>query len=173
MANQSNNIFLIGPMGTGKTTIGKKLAKKISKKFFDSDHEIKRTTGVDIPLIFEIEGEAGFRERETKIISELVLLRNIVLSTGGGAILTQKNRELLADNGIIIYLKSSAEQIFNRTSSDKIRPLLQGNDRLTKIKEILFERESIYSSVANETINTDTLSTQEIIREILKIIEKT
>ena len=173
MANQSNNIFLIGPMGTGKTTIGKKLANKTSKKFFDSDHEIKRTTGVDIPLIFEIEGEAGFRERETKIISELVLLRNIVLSTGGGAILTQKNRELLTDNGIIIYLKSSAEKIFNRTSSDKIRPLLQGNDRLSKIKEILFEREPIYSSVANETINTDTLSTQEIIREILKIIEKT
>ncbi len=173
MVNQSNNIFLIGPMGTGKTTIGKKLAKKMSRKFFDSDHEIKRTTGADIPLIFEIEGEAGFRERETKIISELVLLRNIVLSTGGGTILTQKNRELLTDNGIIIYLKSSAEKIFNRTSNDKIRPLLQGNDRLSKIKEILFEREPIYSSVANGTINTDTLSTQEIIREILKIIEKT
>ena len=78
MANQSNNIFLIGPMGTGKTTIGKKLAKKMSKKFFDSDYEIKRTTGVDISLIFEIEGEARFRERETKIISKLVLLRNIV-----------------------------------------------------------------------------------------------
>lgn len=95
------------------------------------------------------------------------------MSTGGGTILTQKNRELLTDNGIIIYLKSSAEKIFNRTSSDKIRPLLQGNDRLSKIKEILFEREPIYNSVANETINTDTLSTQEIIREILKIIEKT
>ena len=128
MVNQSNNIFLIGPMGAGKTTIGKKIASKTSRKFFDSDYEIKKTTGADIPLIFEIEGEAGFRERETKIISELVLLRNIVLSTGGGTILIQKNRELLTDNGIIIYLKSSAEKIFNRTSSGKSRSINRKNN---------------------------------------------
>ena len=110
MTNQSINIFLIGPMATGKTTIGKKLAKETSKKFYDSDQEIKKNTGADIPLIFEIEGDAGFRNRETKIISKLVLLRNIVLSTGGGAVLLEENRKMLTDNGIVIYLKSSAKK---------------------------------------------------------------
>ena len=110
MTNQSTNIFLIGPMATGKTTIGKKLAKETSKKFYDSDQEIKKNTGADIPLIFEIEGDAGFRNREMKIISKLVLLRNIVLSTGGGVVLLEENRKMLTDNGIIIYLKSSAKK---------------------------------------------------------------
>ena len=95
MANQSINIFLIGPMATGKTTIGKKLAKEASKKFYDSDQEIKKNTGADIPLIFEIEGDAGFRDREMKIISKLVLLRNIVLSPGGGAVLLEEKRKML------------------------------------------------------------------------------
>ena len=108
--NQSDNIFLIGPMATGKTTIGKKLAKKISKKFYDSDIEIKKSTGADIPLIFEIEGDTGFRKRETKIISKLVLHRNIVLSTGGGAVLADENRNMLTKNGIVVYLKSSAKK---------------------------------------------------------------
>ena len=115
MINQSNNIFLIGPMASGKTTIGRKLAKKTSKKFYDSDKDITKITGAEIPLIFEIEGDSGFRKRETKIISKLVLLKNIVLSTGGGAILTKENRKMLVENGIVIYLKSSARKIFNRT----------------------------------------------------------
>tara|TARA_B100000586_G_scaffold267216_1_gene241511 strand:+ start:95 stop:631 length:537 start_codon:yes stop_codon:yes gene_type:complete len=172
MTNQSNNIFLIGPMATGKTTIGRKLAKKISKKFYDSDIEITRSTGADIPLIFEIEGDAKFRERETKIISKLVLLKNIVLSTGGGVVLAEENRKMLTENGIVIYLKSSARKIFNRTYEDKSRPLLQGNDRLSKIKEILNERGPIYRSLANEIIDTDNFVAEEIIQEILKRIKK-
>ena len=172
MTNQSINIFLIGPMATGKTTIGKKLAKETSKKFYDSDHEIKKNTGADIPLIFEIEGDAGFRDREMKIISKLVLLRNIVLSTGGGVVLLEENRKMLTDNGIIIYLKSSPKKIFDRTYGDKSRPLLQVEDRLGKIEEILEEREPLYSSLANEIINTDSFISKEIIHEILKKIKK-
>tara|TARA_B100001540_G_scaffold237622_1_gene212077 strand:+ start:1197 stop:1727 length:531 start_codon:yes stop_codon:yes gene_type:complete len=172
MTNQSTNIFLIGPMATGKTTIGKKLAKETSKKFYDSDQEIKKNTGADIPLIFEIEGDAGFRDREMKIISKLVLLRNIVLSTGGGVVLLEENRKMLTDNGIIIYLKSSAKKIFDRTYGDKSRPLLQVEDRLGKIEEILEEREPLYSSLANEIINTDSFISKEIIHEILKKLRK-
>ena len=172
MINQSNNIFLIGPMASGKTTIGRKLAKKTSKKFYDSDKEITKSTGAEIPLIFEIEGDSGFRKRETKIISKLVLLKNIVLSTGGGAILTKENRKMLVENGIVIYLKSSARNIFNRTYEDKSRPLLQGNDRLSKIEEILNERGPIYKSVANEIIETDNFVVEEIIHEILERIKK-
>ena len=172
MINQSNNIFLIGPMASGKTTIGRKLAKKTSKKFYDSDKEITKITGAKISLIFEIEGDTGFRTRETKIISKLVLLKNIVLSTGGGTILIEENRNMLVENGIIVYLKSSARKIFNRTFEDKSRPLLQGNNRLSKIKEILNEREPIYKSLANEIIDTDNFVAEEIIREILKRIKK-
>ena len=172
MINQSNNIFLIGPMASGKTTIGRKLAKKTSKKFYDSDKEITKSTGAKISLIFEIEGDTGFRTRETKIISKLVLLKNIVLSTGGGTILIEENRNMLVENGIIVYLKSSAREIFNRTSEDKSRPLLQGKNRLSKIKEILNEREPIYKSLANEIIDTDNFVAEEIIQEILKRIKK-
>ena len=170
--NQSNNIFLIGPMATGKTTIGKKLAKKISKKFYDSDAEIKKITGADIPLIFEIEGDAGFRKRETKIISQLVFLKNIVLSTGGGAVLAEENRNMLTKNGVVIYLKSSAKKIFDRTYDDKSRPLLQGNNSLSKVKEILKEREHLYESLANEVISTENFITEKIIQEILNKIKK-
>ena len=159
-------------MATGKTTIGKKLAKETSKKFYDSDQEIKKNTGADIPLIFEIEGDAGFRDREMKIISKLVLLRNIVLSTGGGVVLLEENRKMLTDNGIIIYLKSSPKKIFDRTYGDKSRPLLQVEDRLGKIEEILEEREPLYSSLANEIINTDSFISKEIIHEILKKLKK-
>ena len=171
MTNKHNNIFLIGPMGSGKTTIGKKLANRVSKKFYDSDDEIKKNTGADIPLIFEIEGDSGFRVREKKVISELVLLDNIVLSTGGGTILDNENRNMLAENGLIIYLKSSAERIYKRTSGDKSRPLLQVSDRLGRIKEILAERESIYKSLADEIIEIDTIGINEIIKKILEIID--
>ena len=171
MTKKHNNIFLIGPMGSGKTTIGKKLANKVSKKFYDSDDEIKKNTGADIPLIFEIEGDSGFRVREKKVISELVLLDNIVLSTGGGTILDNENRSMLVENGFIIYLKSSAERIYKRTSGDKSRPLLQVSDRLGRIKEILAERESIYKSLADEIIEIDTIGINEIIKKILEIID--
>jgi shikimate kinase len=169
--SKSNNIFLVGPMGAGKTTIGRQLAKKLSTTFYDSDHEIEKRTGVDIPLVFEIEGENGFRKRESQVLTELVLLENIVLSTGGGSVLDPVNRKALIDNGIIIYLKSTAEKLFKRTADDKRRPLLQTDDRLEQIKKILEEREHIYIAMADEIVDTHDLSIKQIIQKILKLIE--
>ena len=169
---KSGNIILIGPMGAGKTTIGRQLSKKLSKQFYDSDHEIEDRTGADIPWIFEIEGEEGFRKRESQVIADLITKDNIVLSTGGGAILRQENRDILCKNGLIIYLQSSPEKLYKRTAGDKRRPLLQGNDRLEQIKKILHEREPFYNSLATEIINTDKLTVKQIVRQIEKIIEK-
>lgn len=170
--SEINNIILIGPMGAGKTTIGRQIAKKLGKQFYDSDHEIEQRTGADIPWIFEIEGEDGFRKRESQVLAELVTQDNIVLSTGGGAVLKQENREALSNNGFIIYLQSSPEKLYKRTAGDKRRPLLQGDDRLAQIKKILKEREQYYKSLSNKIINTDKLTVKQIVREIVKIIEK-
>ena len=159
-------------MGAGKTTIGRQISKKLSKHFYDSDHEIEQRTGVDISLIFEIEGEAGFRKRETEVISELVLLNNIVLSTGGGAVLSDENKKLLKNNGLVIYLKSTAEKLFKRTAGDKRRPLLQSDDRLGQIKKILDEREAIYIALADEIIDTDDSSIKQIVQNIIKLIDE-
>ena len=158
-------------MGAGKTTIGRQLAKKLAVKFFDSDHEIEQRTGADIPWIFEIEGEDGFRKRETQIISELVSQDNIVLSTGGGVVMNPENRKALKENGYIIYLQSSPEKLYKRTANDKRRPLLQGDDKLNQIKKILKEREPLYEALANKIINTDKLTIKQIVQKILGILE--
>jgi shikimate kinase len=159
-------------MGAGKTTIGRQLAKKLSMKFYDSDNEIEERTGADIPLIFELEGEEGFRKREKLILSELVLQDNIVLSSGGGSVLDPENRKVFADNGLIIYLKSTAEKLFSRIADDKRRPLLQTDDRLEKIKSILAEREPIYLSLANEVIDTQNLNIKQITQKALELVAK-
>jgi len=156
-------------MGAGKTTIGRQLAKILSARFYDSDHDIEQRTGADIPLIFELEGEEGFRKRESQVIAELVLLENIVLSTGGGAVTRPENRQALKDNGFIIYLKSTPEKLYKRTAEDKRRPLLQNDDRLGQIKKILDEREPLYISLANEIIDTEDLSIKKIIQKILEL----
>ncbi len=159
-------------MGAGKTTIGRQLAKKLSVDFFDSDHEIEKRTGVKISLIFEIEGEEGFRRRETQVLRELSLMNNIVLSTGGGAVTQADNRKVLKSNGYIIYLKSSPEMLFKRTADDKRRPLLQGDDRLEQIRKILIEREPVYIEMADEIIDSERMSIKQIIQKILKQINK-
>lgn len=158
-------------MGAGKTTIGRQLAKRSSSQFYDSDHEIELRTGADIPLIFELEGEDGFRKRESQVLAELVLLENIVLSTGGGSVLDPVNRKALTDNGTVIYLKSTAEKLFMRTADDKRRPLLQTNDRLSQIKRILDEREPIYIAMADGIIDTHNLSIKQITEKIIELIK--
>lgn len=157
-------------MGAGKTTIGRQLAKKLSLTFYDSDHEIEQRTGVNISLIFEIEGEEGFRKRESQVISELALLDNMVLSTGGGAVMQDENRQALKNNGYIIYLKSKPEMLFKRTADDKKRPLLQGQDRLEQIKNILNVREPVYMSLADEIIDTDKMTIRQIVQKIINLI---
>jgi shikimate kinase len=144
-----SNIFLVGMMGAGKTTIGKLLAHSLDKTFFDSDREIQKRTGVSIPVIFEIEGEPGFRKRETEVLSELVKSENIVLSTGGGAILSATNRELLVRHGTVIYLRASIDDLWRRTRQDKNRPLLQTTNPRKRLVELYAQRDPLYRETAH------------------------
>ena len=162
------SLFLIGPMGAGKSTIGRQLSKRLKLAFRDSDHEIQGRTGVDIPLIFELEGEAGFRKREHDIIDELTLLPNIILSTGGGAILDPENRQHLANRGTVIYLHASVDQQLRRTSRDKNRPLLQTDNPRAKLEELMAIREPLYRETADIVINTDGMRVMGVVREIIR-----
>jgi shikimate kinase len=145
----SGNIFLVGMMGAGKTTVGRLLANFLEKKFYDSDREIQKRTGVSIPLIFEIEGEAGFRKRETEMLSELVKTGNIVLATGGGAVLGAENREMLKRSGTVIYLRATIDDLWRRTRHDKNRPLLQTQDPRAKLTELYAQRDPLYRETAH------------------------
>ncbi len=169
---KTNNIFLIGPMGVGKTTIGKRLAKKLDKQFIDSDKEIEKRTGATINLIFDVEGEAGFRDRESKLIDELTRKDGIVLATGGGAILSRLNREIMSERGIVIYLTASSELLMKRTSYDSSRPLLETDDRLGKIKSLLKERGPIYSEVADITLIVDKIPAKQVINQLSEYINE-
>lgn len=163
----SPNIFLVGLMGAGKTTVGRALAKKLNKRFIDSDHEIEARTGASIPLIFEIEGEASFRQREAEVIRDLTAQSDIVLATGGGAILRPENRECLKTRGTVIYLRASVNSILQRTSHDKNRPLLQTADPRRRIEELAREREPYYREVADIIVETGRPNVQSLIHVIL------
>lgn len=168
---KSSSIFLVGPMGTGKTTIGRQLANVLKKEFIDSDHEIVRRTGAAIPLIFEIEGEEGFRIRETKVIDDLTAMDDVVLATGGGAVIKQENRQFLRERGVVIYLKSSLEQLLQRTRKDKNRPLLQTSDPKAKLEALVREREPLYRDVADFYVYTDDRSVRSVVKEIVARLE--
>ena len=164
------NIYLIGLMGSGKTTLGKILSKKLDKNFYDSDHVIEEKLGVDVPMIFEYEGEAGFREREKDSLKELVSKQNIVVGTGGGIILSKYNRDLLSDNGIVIYLKSNQKDLIKRMKNDKTRPLLKDGNIDEIIKKLCKEREPLYEDIADFVIMTKNKRIHEVVNEIIKII---
>jgi len=166
------SLFLTGPMGAGKSTIGRQLAKQLDMPFHDSDHEIESRTGVDIPLIFELEGEAGFRKRETAIIDELTQLPNSVLATGGGAILDPLNREHLASRGCVIYLHTTINQQLRRTRNDRNRPLLQTNDPRAKLEELFAVRDPLYRDTANLIIETDGMRVRDVVRKIMQQLNK-
>lgn len=166
--NRFDNIYLIGPMGAGKTTIGRQLARALHVPFYDSDKAIEESTGVDIPTIFEFEGEAGFRKREAKIISELVEYQGIILATGGGAILDEKNRQLLTQFGFVVYLQCSIARILERTRRDNQRPLLNTENPKQKIEKLLIEREPIYLACADLIVDTGRLQSKQVVRDILK-----
>ena len=154
MQKSGHKIFLVGLMGAGKTTIGKQLAQMLGYTFLDSDHEIEAHTGASIPLIFELEGEQGFRERETKMIDRLSQQNNIVMATGGGAVLREENRRMLVARGIVVYLAASLDQLYNRTRRDKNRPLLQTGNPRDKLASLIEEREPLYKAVADITVDT-------------------
>lgn len=160
-------------MGSGKTTVGRALAKKLNKRFVDSDHEIEARTGVSIPVIFELEGEQSFRQREADAIRELTALDNIVLATGGGAILNPASREFLKSRGTVIYLQANVNQILQRTSHDRNRPLLQTADPRKRIEELARQREPYYREVAHIIVETGRPNVQSLVNTILAQLEKT
>jgi shikimate kinase len=161
-----SNVFLVGLMGAGKTTVGKQLAKHLHKQFLDSDHEIEKRTGVRIPVIFEIEGEAGFRARETSMIEELASQENIVLATGGGAVLNPYNRAVLRKNGIVVYLRASVEDLWQRTRHDKNRPLLQTADPRAKLEELFGQRDPLYRETAHLVVDTNKQSVHALVHAL-------
>lgn len=148
------NIFLVGLMGAGKTSVGRMLAKRVNKHFYDADAEIESATGVKIPVIFDIEGESGFRAREEKVIERLTAMRDIVLATGGGAVLSPANRELLRKRGCVIYLRAAPEDLWRRTRRDRNRPLLQTANPLAKLKKLHAQRDPLYTDVASLVVDT-------------------
>lgn len=166
-----DNIFLIGPMGAGKSTIGRHLAELLNKDFRDSDSEIEKRTGAGIPLIFEIEGETGFRTRESSIIDDLTRLSNMVLATGGGAVLSPDNRKILRERGIVVYLHAPLETLLQRTHRDRHRPLLQTDDRRRTLEDILKAREPVYRQAADMVIETSHRSPVSVAREIARKLE--
>lgn len=162
-----NNIFLIGPMGAGKTSVGRYLAKKLNKHFYDSDQEIEKKMGVSLTWIYDLEGMEGFREREMRAIDELSTLNNIVLSTGGGCVETQSVREYLQQRGIVIYMEVSLQTQLNRLKRDKKRPLLQGDNPQEVLIKLWEERETYYEDIADFTVITDNRSVQDVGDDIL------
>ncbi len=165
------SIFLIGPMGAGKTTIGRRLALALRRQFIDSDHEIEQRAGASIPLIFEVEGEAGFRAREKAVIAELTQWADIILATGGGAILDPDNRRCLAGRGFVVYLCTSVDEQLRRTRGDTHRPLLQTPDPRARLAELFERRDPLYRAVTDCVILTDGCSIGQVTRTILNRLQ--
>jgi shikimate kinase len=152
--NKNNNIFLIGPMGSGKTSVGNLVANMLSKKFLDTDSEIESITGVDITYIFDIEGEAGFRKREEKVVEEATQMQNIVLATGGGAVESKNSRRCIRDNGFVVYLETNIEDQLKRVTPNNRRPLLRTSNPEQKLKELATKRKEFYESIATSVVQT-------------------
>lgn len=162
-----HRVFLVGPMGAGKTTIGRQLARSLGLGFADSDTEIEARTGADIPWIFDVEGEAGFRDREEAVLAEMTTWDDTVLATGGGAVLRPANRQVLAERGFVIYLRTTLEEQLRRTRKDRNRPLLQTADPEGTLRRLFAERDPLYRSVADLVIDTDSSSPKTVAQRVL------
>lgn len=169
---EKRNVFLIGPMGAGKSTIGRTLADLLHLEFFDSDQEIERRTGADITWIFDIEGEEGFRKREANVIEELTEKQGIVLATGGGSIVSKEVRNRLSARGIVVYLKTTIDKQVARTQRDKRRPLLQNDDPENVLRELASERNPLYEEAADYVVETDEQSARAVANQIIKLLEQ-
>lgn len=168
MTAGNSRIFLVGPMGAGKSTIGRRLAEALGLEFVDSDRAIEERTGASIPLIFDIEGESGFRDREAQLIDELTRRDGIVVATGGGAVTREQNRRHLAERGTVVYLQTSVERQLERTRRDRNRPLLQTPDPEARLRELLAVRDPLYREVADITIDTGRGGVRGIVRELTR-----
>ena len=168
----TGSFFLVGPMGAGKSTVGRRLAQALRQQFFDCDKELERRTGATIPLIFELEGEAGFRAREKAILAELTHYPNIVLATGGGVVLDTENRRRLAERGCVIYLQTSVDEQLRRIGKDSNRPLLQTDNPHAQLTSILAFREPLYREVADLIIGTDGHSARQLTSKIIHCLDE-
>lgn len=168
----AGSIFLVGMMGAGKTSVGRVLAKRLDKVFHDSDQVIEERTGVKIPVIFEIEGEAGFRTRESAIIDELTALPDVVLATGGGAILSDSNRARLKSRGTVVYLRATVRDLLNRTRHDRNRPLLQTADPRARLAELYEIRDPLYRDTAHVTIETGSQSLTSLVSRLHQMLQE-
>jgi shikimate kinase len=164
---ERNNLILVGMMGAGKTTVGRLLARRLKRDFYDSDEEIERRCGVRIPVIFDIEGEAGFRARESQVIAELCALDGVVLATGGGAVLAEENRRQLAAHGTVVYLHARPAHLWQRVRHDRNRPLLATPDPQKKIEELYDARDPLYREAADIVMDTGRQSVQMLARDLL------
>jgi shikimate kinase len=171
MLKNKKNVVLVGPMGTGKSTIGRLLAKELHFEFKDSDREIEDRCGADIPWIFDVEGEAGFREREKLVIRYLSNQPDIVLATGGGAVIDSENQHNLRTNGFIVFLNTSVDQQYERTRRDRKRPLLQHQDPRSVLTELMAIREPIYRNIADFIISTDHRRPKSVVKEVVKAMQ--
>lgn len=167
----TRNLFLVGMMGAGKTTVGRSLARHLAKEFHDTDHEIERRTGVRISLIFEIEGEAGFRRREAEVLAGMTAMENIVLATGGGVVLDPRNREHLRSRGCVIYLHGQPRDLWQRTRHDKSRPLLQTGDAQARLQELYEARDPLYREVADLVVDTGRQNVNSLVAQVLSRLE--
>ena len=165
------NIFIVGPMGSGKSTVGKIISDELFLNFFDTDDEIESRTGASIDWIFDLEGEEGFRKRESSILEEMVKQNSIVLSTGGGIILSDSNREMLSSRGTVFYLSTPVSVQIERTSKDKDRPLLKNGDPEEILTRLQKERKDLYESVSDHVIETENKSSQEVASEIINFVK--
>jgi shikimate kinase len=167
-----DKLFLIGPMGAGKTAIGKELARQLKLDFLDADQEIERRTGADVALIFEKEGEPGFRRREREVIAELTQRDRLVLATGGGAVLDPANREALQSRGFVIYLRASVDSQAARTAQNRNRPLLHTEDRQARLEQLFETRRPFYESLSRLTVDTDSGQVKQITQRIISELER-
>ena len=166
------NIFLVGLMGAGKSTVGRLLARRLSKRFVDTDHEIEKRNGVTIPVIFEIEGEDGFRRREQEVLMDLAQEQGLVLSTGGGIVLRPENREALRNHGFVVYLNARPELLAERTKHDRSRPLLNVEDPLSRLRQLYAVRDPLYRDVAHAVVETGRGAPQQVVQAILAEITR-
>jgi shikimate kinase len=164
---QRASLFLVGMMGAGKTTVGRLLARRLKLRFVDCDHEIERRCGVSVPLIFDIEGEAGFRAREMQVLAELTALEGIVLATGGGAVLAEANRRRLAAGGTVVYLCARPEDLYERVRQDRNRPLLATPDPLARLRELFAQRDPLYREIADLVVDTGHQTVQSLARSLV------
>ena len=171
--NLPSNVFLVGLMGAGKSTVGRILARRLGKRFVDTDHEIEKRNGVTIPVIFEIEGEDGFRKREQEVLADLAQEPDLVLSTGGGIVLRPENREILRNQGFVVYLSARPELLAERTRHDRSRPLLNVADPLTRLRELHAVRDPLYREVAHAVVETGRGAPQQVVQAIVNALIKT